>query len=55
MKVFVYDKRTNETMAVFENVKCVTCDKRANMIFITSDVGIYEFDTKKVKTRIYQN
>ena len=55
MKAFVYDKRTNETLAVFEKVREVKNDRRTNIVFITSDVGMHEFDTKKVKTRIYQN
>lgn len=55
MKAFVYDKRTNETLAVIEKVREIKNDHRTNIIFITTDVGVYDFDTKKVKTRIYQN
>ena len=54
MKVFVYDKRTNATLATYERVKKVETGDGKIYIF-TPELEIYEWDTKKVKTRIYQN
>ena len=57
MKVFVYDKKTSKTIAAFRNVICVEEDVTKNILTIqmqTSDETAC-FNTKKVKTRIYQN
>lgn len=54
MKVFAYNKKTNETVAIFDNVPIVECDE--SYIYITKKTGaIRTFNRKKVKTRIYQN
>ena len=54
MKVFVYNKKTNETVAKFTDVPAVECDD--DYIYITKKTGIVRtFNRKKVKTRIYQN
>lgn len=54
MKVFVYDKRTNATLATYERIKRVETHDGRIYIFST-DLEIHEYDMKKVKTRIYQN
>lgn len=54
MKVFVYDKKTNQTIEVFVGVKRV--ETSGKKIYITtSDSGVHSYDTTIVKTRIYQN
>lgn len=53
MKAFVYDKKTSNTIATFSNVSDVS--ESDNTIYITVDNRSYAFDTKQVKTRIYQN
>lgn len=54
MKVFVYNKKTNKTVAKFSDVPTVECDE--SYIYITTRTGaIKTFNRKNVKTRIYQN
>ena len=54
MKVFVYDKKTNRTIATHKDVELV--ELSGKRIFITtSDSGVHSYDTAIVKTRVYQN
>jgi hypothetical protein len=56
MKVFVYNKDKNsKKIATIENVASVTEDKANRRIYISTGEGVIEFDTKFVKTSIYQN
>lgn len=56
MKVFVYSKKDNHTIAVINRVAKVESKNEDHMIYVfTSDNSMYSFDTKTVKTRIYQN
>ena len=54
MKVFIYEKKTNKTLGVFKEVNKVETSG-SKIFFTTSDTGTHTYDTKIVKTRIYQN
>lgn len=54
MKVFVYEKKTNKTVGVFKEVDKVETSG-TKIFFTTPDSGAHSYDTKLVKTRIYQN
>lgn len=54
MKVFVYDKKTSNTVAIIKNVTDVS-ESNKRIHITTSDNKSYSHDTKQVKTRIYQN
>ena len=53
MKVFVYDKKDNTTLDIITDVKKCIEAKHQLRIYTTTEVIIY--NTKYVKTRIYQN
>ena len=56
MKVFVYIKNGNQKIIEVNNVERVEEDKANNSIDIySSTFGTLSFNTKKVKTTIYQN
>ena len=65
MKAFVYDKRTSETIDVHKNVDAVSywedATGKAWIVILTKEPdncrvpSMFKYDTKKVKTRIYQN
>ena len=57
MKVFVYTKEPQpKKVAVIDNVREVTEYKGNKMIIVRSRNGVdMTFDTRKVKTTIYQN
>lgn len=54
MKVFVYSKKDNHKIAVITDVKEVIYSNNKIKI-IDRDGAEYTFDTKGIKTRIYQN
>ena len=54
MKVFVYDKKTNRTLAVYKDVERVEMSGK-RIFIVTIDSGVHSYDTAIVKTRIYQN
>ena len=56
MKVFVYTKdKKSQHIATIKNVRCVTESKNNKISIMCYDLELIEFDTTKVKTRIYQN
>lgn len=56
MKVFVYDKKDNHVVAVFEHVSEVSFNKRDGILVILDEYGqAHLYNRKIVKTRIYQN
>ena len=56
MKVFVYSKKDNQTLAKIKNVSFVQEPETEALINIIDYEGNkYTFNTNKVKTRIYQN
>lgn len=56
MKVFVYNKDKNsKKIATIENVTSVTEDKQNRRIYISTNDSQITFDTKHIKTSIYQN
>ena len=56
MKVFVYDKKTNKVIAIFEHVNDVHFDKTSGYLSIIDEYGgTHSYSRKIVKTRIYQN
>lgn len=54
MKVFVYEKKTSATIGIFRDVDKVEVSG-TKIYFTTPDSGTHSYDTKVVKTRIYQN
>lgn len=56
MKVFVYDKKDNHIVAIFEHVSKVNFNHGAGILTVFDEYGQTHFyDRKVVKTRIYQN
>ena len=56
MKVFVYSKKTNQKLAQVNNVVGVDTNSKKNEIMIhTSSEETFTFNTKEIKTTIYQN
>ena len=53
MKVFVYDKKTNQTVFM---IWAKAIAREADWLFITDDNGdVIKVDCRRCKTRIYQN
>lgn len=56
MKVFVYSKKTNKSIAIIKNVVTVQELKASKKIsFITESGETFDFDKTEVKTTSYQN
>lgn len=55
MKAFVYNKTTSERIAVLENVISVLHLDKSIIIKFDGGTRSESFNTKEVKTRIYQN
>ena len=56
MKVFVYSKKNNKVLAKINDVDMVFCSDKECKITISDEMyNTYEFNTKEVKTCIYQN
>lgn len=56
MKVFVYDKKNNHVVAVFERVDMIRYNSQKGILTISDEYGQEHcYDRKFVKTRIYQN
>ena len=55
MKVFVYSKRTNAKVAQVNNVVEVDTSKKGEIKFKTSSDETFTFNTKEIKTTVYQN
>ena len=54
MKAFVYSKKTNESLAVIQDVVRIEAYKN-EILFVTESGERLAFDTKEVKTTTYQN
>ena len=57
MKVFVYSKKTGKKIAEVKAVVSVQCplEKGSKIIITTESDEVLKFDTKIMKTTIYQN
>lgn len=56
MKVFVYDKKDNHIIAIFEHVADIYFSSKDGMLLILDEYGeLHHYSRKDVKTRIYQN
>ena len=56
MKAFIYSKKTSKTIATVINVKEVKVISKKHIVRIITDSDEkIEFDTRDVKTSIYQN
>lgn len=56
MKVFVYSKKDNKTLAIIKNVEIVVePEDKAKLNIIDYEGRQYSYNTNEVKTRIYQN
>ncbi len=56
MKVFVYSKKTSKKIAEVKHVVTVQPPTASNKIILITESGeMFTFDTKEVKTTIYQN
>lgn len=54
MKVFVYSKKTNKSIAIIKNVVTVQ-ELSKKIVFITESCESFDFDKNEVKTTSYQN
>lgn len=55
MKVFVYSKKSSKKIATIINVVAVSTAQPGKIIFKTISGEEFSFDTKTIKTTIYQN
>lgn len=57
MKVFVYSKKTSKKIAEVKAVVSVNCplEKGSKIVIQTESGEVFKFDTKTMKTTIYQN
>ena len=56
MKAFVYEKKDSKKVLEVNNVVTVTTNKEDHTICIVDSKGrLYQYNTKEVKTTIYQN
>lgn len=55
MKVFVYSKKSSKKIATITNVVMVSTKEPGKIILTTVTGEEFSFDTKTMKTTIYQN
>lgn len=56
MKAFVYDKKDSKKIKEVKDVIAVTTSKEDNVIcFVDGKNRLYQYDTREVKSVIYQN
>lgn len=55
MKVFIYDKKESKCLNVITEVTVCSEVKEYNQLLICTKKDTYIYNTKLVKTRIYQN